>query len=87
MDWERPVLYTPILRELKMPNVSYGKITRSVLAISRTYRIGRIYDVLYLCRRWEDNTDAALDIRKMNEHNAYKDSLRTIELLKRSGLG
>ncbi len=79
--------YTPILRELKMPNVSYGEDYAIGLAISRTYRIGRIYDVLYLCRRWEDNTDAALDIRKMNEHNAYKDSLRTIELLKRSGLG
>lgn len=75
--------YTPILRELKMPNVSYGEDYAIGLAISRTYRIGRIYDVLYLCRRWEDNTDAALDIRKMNEHNAYKDSLRTIELFMR----
>lgn len=72
--------YTPILREIKMPNVSYGEDYAIGLAISRTYRIGRIYDVLYLCRRWEDNTDAALDIRKSNEYNAYKDSLRTIEL-------
>lgn len=72
--------YTPILREIKMPNVSYGEDYAIGLAISRSYRIGRIYDVLYLCRRWEDNTDAALDIRKMNEYNAYKDSLRTIEL-------
>lgn len=72
--------YTPILRELKMPNVSYGEDYAIGLAISRIYRIGRIYDVLYLCRRWEDNTDAALDIRKTNEHNAYKDSIRAIEL-------
>lgn len=78
--------YTPILRELKMPNVSYGEDYAIGLAISRTYRIGRIYDVLYLCRRWEDNTDAALDIRKINEHNAYKDSLRTIEIKIRKGL-
>lgn len=72
--------YTPILRALKMPNVSYGEDYAIGLAVSRTYRIGRIYDVLYLCRRWEDNTDAALDIRKTNEHNAYKDSIRTIEI-------
>ena len=78
--------YTPLLRELKMPNVSYGEDYAISLAISRTYRIGRIYDVLYLCRRWEDNTDAALDIRKMNEHNAYKDSLRTNELRMRGNI-
>ena len=61
MDWEHPrAFYTPILRELKMPNVSYGEDYAIGLAISRIYRIGRIYDVLYLCRRWEDNTDAAL---------------------------
>lgn len=72
--------YTQILREIKMPNVSYGEDYAIGLAISRTYRIGRIYDVLYLCRRWEDNTDASLDIHKMNEYNAYKDSLRTQEL-------
>lgn len=78
--------YTPLLRELKMPNVSYGEDYAIGLAISRTYRIGRIYDVLYLCRRWEDNTDAALDIRKVNEHNAYKDSLRTNELRMRGNI-
>lgn len=78
--------YTPILREIKMPNVSYGEDYAIGLAISRTYRIGRIYDVLYLCRRWEDNTDAALDIRKMNEYNAYKDSLRTLELKARGSI-
>lgn len=72
--------YTPILREIKMPNVSYGEDYAIGLAISRMYRVGRIYDVLYLCRRWEGNTDADLDIWKINEHNAYKDSLRTLEL-------
>lgn len=75
--------YTPILRELKMPNVSYGEDYAIGLAISRTYRIGRIYDVLYLCRRWEENSDAALDVRKMNEHNRYKDNLRTLEFVAR----
>lgn len=78
--------YTPILREIKMPNVSYGEDYAIGLAISRTYRIGRIYEVVYLCRRWEDNTDAALDIRKMNEYNAYKDSLRTREMRVRGHL-
>lgn len=78
--------YTPILREIKMPNVSYGEDYAIGLAISRTYRIGRIYDVLYLCRRWEDNTDAALDIHKINEYNAYKDSLRTMELRARGNV-
>ena len=78
--------YTPILREIKMPNVSYGEDYAIGLAISRTYAIGRIYDVLYLCRRWEDNTDASLDIHKVNEYNAYKDSLRTRELRARGNV-
>lgn len=78
--------YTPVLRELKMPNVSYGEDYAIGLMISRTYHIGRIYDVLYLCRRWEDNTDAALDIHKINENNAYKDSLRTLEITTRRDL-
>lgn len=72
--------YTPILREIKMPNVSYGEDYAVALRISRTWHIGRIYDVVYLCRRWEDNTDANLDVRKMNEHNLYKDSIRTWEI-------
>lgn len=78
--------YTPILREIKMPNVSYGEDYAIGLAISRTYAIGRIYEVLYLCRRWEDNTDASLDIHKINEYNAYKDSLRTRELRARGNV-
>ena len=72
--------YTPILRNIKVPNTSYGEDYALGLNISRNYQIGRIYDVLYLCRRWEDNTDASLDIVKMNEHNLYKDRIRTWEL-------
>ena len=72
--------YTLVLREIKVPNVSYGEDYAVVLAISRTYKIGRIYDAIYRCRRWEDNSDASLDIAKQNVHNAYKDNLRTFEL-------
>lgn len=72
--------YTPILRQINLPNTSYGEDYALGLRISRSWQIGRIYDVLYLCRRWEDNSDAALDVRKMNEHNTYKDRIRTWEL-------
>ncbi len=72
--------YTPVLREIKMPNVSYGEDYATALAISRKYLIGRIYDPLYLCRRWEENSDASLNVKQLNEYNAYKDMLRTIEL-------
>lgn len=72
--------YTPLLREIKVPNTSYGEDYALGLYFSREYQIGRIYDVLYLCRRWEDNSDAALDINKMNAHNTYKDRIRTWEL-------
>ncbi len=72
--------YTPVLREIKVPNTSYGEDYALGLNISRRYRIGRIYDVLYLCRRWEDNSDASLDVAKMNAHNLYKDRIRTWEL-------
>jgi glycosyltransferase involved in cell wall biosynthesis len=72
--------YTPILREIKLPNTSYGEDYAVGLRISRNYQIGRIYDILYLCRRWEDNSDASLDIVKMNGHNLYKDRIRTWEL-------
>ena len=75
--------YTPVLREIKIPNTSYGEDYAVGLAISRDYRIGRIYEPLYLCRRWEDNSDASLDINKVNVHNFYKDKIRTIELLAR----
>lgn len=75
--------FTPIVREVGFPNVSYGEDYAVGLAISRKYRIGRIYDVLYLCRRWDGNSDAALSHTKINAHNTYKDSLRTDELLSR----
>ncbi len=73
--------YTPILRRMKFPNVSYGEDYATVLAISRNYRIARIYQPLYLCRRWEENSDAALDINRLNNNNFYKDKIRTFELL------
>jgi len=72
--------YTPILREVKLPNTSYGEDYALGLNISREYRIGRIYDVIYHCRRWEGNSDAALDVVKMNAHNTYKDRIRSWEL-------
>jgi hypothetical protein len=72
--------YTPVLRKIKLPNTSYGEDYAVGLSISRDYRIGRIYKPLYLCRRWDDNSDASLDINKQNAHNFYKDRIRTIEL-------
>jgi glycosyltransferase involved in cell wall biosynthesis len=72
--------YTPVIREVGFPNVSYGEDYAVGLQISRRFRIGRIYDVLYLCRRWGGNSDAALSHAKVNAHNTYKDSLRTAEL-------
>jgi hypothetical protein len=78
--------YTPVLREILVPNVSYGEDYAVGLAISRNYQIGRIYEPLYLCRRWEDNSDAALDVNKINAYNLYKDRIRTIELLARKKL-
>ncbi|HEY3369751.1 MAG TPA: glycosyltransferase [Prolixibacteraceae bacterium] len=72
--------YTPILRSIRVPNVSYGEDYALGLAISGKYKIGRIYQPLYLCRRWDDNTDASLDAAKMNTHNLYKDRIRTFEL-------
>ena len=75
--------YTPLLRQINIPNVSYGEDYAVGLAISRDYKIGRIYDNLYLCRRWDDNSDAALDVNLMNRHNLYKDRIRTFEVLAR----
>jgi hypothetical protein len=72
--------YTPVLREINVPNTSYGEDYALGLNFSRQYRIGRVYDVVYLCRRWDDNSDASLDIVKMNSHNSYKDRIRTWEL-------
>lgn len=78
--------YTPLLREIRVPNTSYGEDYALGLAFSRNYKIGRIYNVVYLCRRWEGNSDAALSIEKINLNNAYKDSLRTLEINMRRGL-
>ncbi len=78
--------YTPVLREIKIPNVSYGEDYALGLAISRHYQIGRIYESLYVCRRWEGNSDAALSIEKQNANNIYKDRVRTIEILARQEL-
>ncbi len=72
--------YTPLVRRHMFPNVSYGEDYAMGLRLSREYRIGRIYESLYLCRRWEGNSDASLEIEHLNTNNAYKDSLRLIEL-------
>ena len=72
--------WTPLLRTINLPNTSYGEDYALGLRICREYRIGRIYDVLYCCRRWEGNSDAALDIEKVNANNLYKDRIRTWEL-------
>jgi hypothetical protein len=78
--------YTPVIRNIRVPNVSYGEDYAVGLAISRHYQIGRIYEPLYLCRRWEENSDAALDVNKTNAHNLYKDKIRTFEILARKQL-
>ena len=72
--------WTPLLRTINLPNTSYGEDYALGLRISRDYRIGRIYDVLYCCRRWDGNSDAALDVEKINANNQYKDRIRTWEL-------
>lgn len=78
--------YTPILRKLQIPNTSYGEDYALGLCFSRYYRIGRIYNELYLCRRWEGNSDAALSVEKVNANNFYKDRLRSIEVQARQRL-
>ncbi len=72
--------YTPLLREIKLPNTSYGEDYAVALNISRNYQIGRIFTPIYCCRRWEGNSDAALDIARQNVNNFYKDRIRTWEL-------
>lgn len=78
--------FTPVLRKWQIPNTSYGEDYALGLMISRQFRIGRIYDELYLCRRWEGNSDAALSQDKINSNNTYKDSLRTQEIRARQRL-
>ena len=78
--------YVPLLREILFPNTSYGEDYAVALRLSRDYRIGRIYESLYNCRRWEGNSDAALSVEKTNANNLYKDFLRTVELEARKRL-
>jgi glycosyltransferase involved in cell wall biosynthesis len=73
--------FTPIIREINFPNVSYGEDYAAELAISRCHKIGRIYEPIYICRRWEGNSDSFLSIEKENDYNLYKDKLRTLEIL------
>ncbi|MBQ0073391.1 MAG: DUF4922 domain-containing protein [Prevotella sp.] len=75
--------FTPLLRHIGFPNTSYGEDYALGLVFSRNFRIGRIYDELYLCRRWGGNSDAALSIDKVNANNLYKDRLRTMEIMAR----
>ncbi len=76
---------TDILRKIHLPNTSYGEDYAVGLRLSGQYRLGRIYESLYFCRRWSGNSDAALSIERQNANNLYKDSLRTAELLSRIG--
>lgn len=78
--------FTPLVRQIQFPNTSYGEDYALGLAFSRRYRIGRICDELYLCRRWGGNSDAALSVEKVNANNLYKDRLRTMELKARQHL-
>lgn len=78
--------FTPLARKIQFPNTSYGEDYAMGLAFSRRFRIGRIYDELYLCRRWGGNSDAALSIEKINANNLYKDRLRSVELAARQRL-
>jgi hypothetical protein len=75
--------YTPVIREIIFPNVNYGEDYAVALAILREYKIGRIYEPLYICRRWEGNTDADLSIEQQNANDYYKDSIRTREIIER----
>ena len=72
--------FTPLLRQVQFPNTSYGEDYAMGLVFSRCYRIGRIYDELYLCRRWGGNSDANLSVERVNANNLYKDRLRTLEI-------
>lgn len=75
--------YTPVARDLLFPNVSYGEDYAMCLRISRDYKVGRIFEPIYLCRRWEGNSDAALSIEAVNRNNSYKDFLRSVEIIAR----
>ena len=72
--------WTPLAREINFPTTKYGEDYAVALRVSRHYQIGRIWDVMYCCRRWDDNSDASLSIEKVNANNLYKDRIRTWEL-------
>ncbi len=74
---------TSVARRCPFPNVSYGEDYAAGLRISREYDIGRVFESVYLCRRWEGNTDANLPLATKNRHDAYKDRIRTMEILAR----
>jgi hypothetical protein len=74
---------TSLMREIRFLNVSYGEDYAAALRICREYRIGRIYESLYLCRRWSGNSDAGLNIEEANRNDAFKDKIRTEEILER----
>lgn len=78
--------FTPVAREIGFPDVSYGEDYAMCLAVSRSHRVGRIFDPLYLCRRWSGNSDASLSIEAQNRNNEYKDSVRTEEVIMRKRL-
>ena len=78
--------WTPLLREMNFPVTKYGEDYAVGLRVSREYRIGRIYDVMYNCRRWGGNSDSQLDVEAVNRNNLYKDRLRTWELEARIAL-
>jgi len=78
--------FTPVAREIGFPDVSYGEDYSMGLAVSRRYPIGRIYEPLYSCRRWEGNSDHALSPERINANNTYKDRVRTLELISRQKL-
>jgi hypothetical protein len=78
--------YTPFLREIKFPDVSYGEDYSVALAVSRKYEISRIYEPIYICRRWEGNSDANLSPERRNRFNYYKDAVRTFEIKARQRL-
>ncbi len=75
--------HVPTLRTIGFPNVSYGEDYAVALRVTRSYRVARIYESLYLCRRWEDNTDHALPLEVANRHAVYKDRLRSLEIAAR----
>jgi hypothetical protein len=72
--------HSGLMRKIGFLNVSYGEDYAAALGICREYRIGRIYESLYLCRRWSGNTDAALTIEAANRNDAFKDEVRTAEI-------